>query len=624
MFLVERFRTVRVLSLGVAGTMVASATLVAAAPAHAGELFALPSVGNVTISGHGWGHGRGMGQYGALGYAVNYGWSSAQILDHFYGGTVAGTIGNPEMTVELLAHSGKPLVVTAPGLTVNGTAVGAAAVRLTLSGSNVIAARGAGCGATTWSNFGTYPASSTRVRTTAAPTSLDNLLSTCESTGKRAYRGELAVVSSGGVQRTINYLPTESYLRGVVPHESPAYWGSLGGGKGMQALAAQAVAARSYALAGTRPSGAHTCDTTSCQVYDGAGTKTSTTWTLVEQPLTDTAIGTTAGVVRKLSNGLPARTEFSSSTGGYTAGGTFPAVVDAGDSIVDNPNHSWAATLALSDVASGLGTGTIASMTVTARNGLGADGGRVTNIRVVTTGGAVSNFSGTQVQAALGLDSDWFSISMVPLAEAQSVVKALYQDLLLRPADTSGLQAWSALLAGGVGQPALVAALTSSSEYVQLRIRQAYQKVLGRAADVGGLAGWTQQILAGRVGVDDVQRTFYASQEFVNRSGGTDAGYVAMMYQSILGRTASPAEVASWVAKVHQYARGWVVNQIWFSLEAASARAGAYYPLFLKRAADPAGRAGWAIVLLAQGEGAVRTGIAGSGEYRLLALTRYP
>jgi hypothetical protein len=208
--------------------------------------------------------------------------------------------------------------------------------------------------------------------------------------------------------------------------------------------------------------------------------------------------------------------------------------------------------------------------------------------------------------------------------QAQSVVKALYQDLLLRPADTSGLQAWSALLAGGVGQPALVAALTSSSEYVQLRIRQAYQKVLGRAADVGGLAGWTQQILAGRVGVDDVQRTFYASQEFVNRSGGTDAGYVAMMYQSILGRTASPAEVASWVAKVHQYGRGWVVNQIWFSLEAASARAGAYYPLFLKRAADPAGRAGWAIVLLAQGEGAVRTGIAGSGEYRLLALTRYP
>jgi Domain of unknown function (DUF4214) len=124
--------------------------------------------------------------------------------------------------------------------------------------------------------------------------------------------------------------------------------------------------------------------------------------------------------------------------------------------------------------------------------------------------------------------------------------------------------------------------------------------------------------------VDDVARTLYASQEFVNRSGGTDAGYLAMMYQSILGRTASPGEVASWVAKMHQYGRGWVVDQVWFSLEAASARAGAYYPLFLKRAADPVGRASWARVLLAHGEGAVRTGIAGSAEYRLLALTTYP
>ena len=44
----------------------------------------------VVIDGRGWGHGRGMSQYGALGYAINFGWSSAQILDHYYGGTTAG------------------------------------------------------------------------------------------------------------------------------------------------------------------------------------------------------------------------------------------------------------------------------------------------------------------------------------------------------------------------------------------------------------------------------------------------------------------------------------------------------------------------------------------------------
>src|SRR5665648_49127 len=64
-----------------------------------------------TFTGHGWGHGRGMGQYGALGYAVDHGWSHLEILDHFYGGTARGNIGNPEMSVELLAMTNLPLVV---------------------------------------------------------------------------------------------------------------------------------------------------------------------------------------------------------------------------------------------------------------------------------------------------------------------------------------------------------------------------------------------------------------------------------------------------------------------------------------------------------------------------------
>jgi hypothetical protein len=185
------------------------------------------------------------------------------------------------------------------------------------------------------------------------------------------------------------------------------------------------------------------------------------------------------------------------------------------------------------------------------------------------------------------------------------------------------LQLWSAMLAGGTSQAALVASLTRSSEYVQRRVRQAYVEVLGRSPDAAGLASWTAQILAGRVPVDDVQRRFFSSQEFVNRSGGTDRGFVANMYQSILGRSAGPAEVASWVAQIGAHGRAWVVDQIWFSMEAASARAGSYYVLFLKRAADPAGRACWGRVLLAQGEGAVRIGIAGSLEYRLLALTLF-
>ena len=63
----------------------------------------------------------------------------------------------------------------------------------------------------------------------------------------------------------------EDYLRGVVPRESPASWGDAAGGAGINALRAQAVAARSYAQAENRYPYAKTCDTTTCQVYGGAG-----------------------------------------------------------------------------------------------------------------------------------------------------------------------------------------------------------------------------------------------------------------------------------------------------------------------------------------------------------------
>src|SRR3954449_13579678 len=43
-----------------------------------------------TIKGAGFGHGVGMSQYGAMGYA-SHGWNAAQILGHYYTGTALGT-----------------------------------------------------------------------------------------------------------------------------------------------------------------------------------------------------------------------------------------------------------------------------------------------------------------------------------------------------------------------------------------------------------------------------------------------------------------------------------------------------------------------------------------------------
>ncbi len=97
--------------------------------------------GSVVVDGRGWGHGRGMGQYGALGYAVDEGWSSSQILDHYYGGTVAGTVAPSDIGIRLLSRDNEATtvyvenaVLLVAGQDGNWTALSGKSVRVTLDG----------------------------------------------------------------------------------------------------------------------------------------------------------------------------------------------------------------------------------------------------------------------------------------------------------------------------------------------------------------------------------------------------------------------------------------------------------------------------------------------------------
>src|SRR6187401_581026 len=71
--------------------VLAPATVAADAARRAPAPAAPPSVTATTfvVSGRGWGHGVGLSQYGALGYA-NEGWTYDQIIAHFYPGTELG------------------------------------------------------------------------------------------------------------------------------------------------------------------------------------------------------------------------------------------------------------------------------------------------------------------------------------------------------------------------------------------------------------------------------------------------------------------------------------------------------------------------------------------------------
>lgn len=367
------------------------------------------ATGDVQFTGHGWGHGRGLGQWGSYGYAINHGWSYAQILSHYYGGMVQSVQPDGVLTVELLGQGGKDLVVTSGRpFTVGGVLVGggsAARVQARPDGTFVLSTSHGCASPVVW----TTPITDTRVIPSADPgADLRAMLSLCTATGTVQYRGELSVVSAGGVQHTVNSLRMEDYLRGVVPRESPASWGDGGGGKGIEALKAQAVAARSYAWAESRAGYAKTCDTTSCQVYLGAGNN----YNSLEDRRTDAAIAATAGVVLRTGSGAVVRAEFSASTGGHTAGGQFPAVPDDGD--VVSPHHNWALAVPAGTIADAFGVGTLIEVRVTARNGHGAEGGRVTKVDVIGTGKTVTA-TGSQVRTKLGLKSDWFSVAGAPV-----------------------------------------------------------------------------------------------------------------------------------------------------------------------------------------------------------------
>jgi stage II sporulation protein D len=126
---------------------------------------------------------------------------------------------------------------------------------------------------------------------------------TVKERSNRTYRGAIEVSQHNGKLAVINELPFEQYLYSVVSNE-------MGKGWPLEALKAQAVAARTYALnSGTKYEIAHVSDTTLDQAYDGEEDSDSTQ-----------AVDATAGEVL-LQNGKLITAFFSSNAGGMTSNG---------------------------------------------------------------------------------------------------------------------------------------------------------------------------------------------------------------------------------------------------------------------------------------------------------------
>ena len=441
-FAVRRFSRLLFASLLLLSSGVVAPAATPVAAAGSGALAAVPAAANtvVTLDGAGNGHGYGLSQWGAYGYAVDHGWNATQILDHYYGGTVSGTVSTDTVIVVRLQNldDAQTAVVSATGgLVVDGVAGGpwksVVAREVSPSVYSVwartdaqVCPGAADALASGWTKVADSVATQVNIRTQADSTTTANfgdMPAACEPGGTiRSYRGFLRAVNDAtGANRTVNEVPLEQYLRAVIAKEMSPSWATAGGGKGASALQAQAVAARSYALAENRYSYARTCDMI-CQFYGGAATRASasaTTFTRIEYPATDAAVLANAGVVRRVASGPAASqiayTMFAASTGGWTAAGVgallpFPAVIDEGDDTPGNPNYRWSTTLTGSAITAKYPEiGVFDSITVLTRNGYGEWGGRVLTVRISGATKSVT-VSGDAFKSKFGLKSNWFNV----------------------------------------------------------------------------------------------------------------------------------------------------------------------------------------------------------------------
>ncbi len=365
----------------------------------------------LAVSGHGWGHGLGMSQWGAYGYA-QHGWTYDKILAHYYSGTTLGPASVSTVRV-LLAQPKLMTIASAAPWAVTDAAGTKAALD---------------------------PGSMRMQASLAMPER--KLVPPLTFVGKqplvvngKEYRGKITVSTDGKHLEIVDTAALESYLRGVVASEMPPKWPA-------EALKAQAVAARSYALANlTQKRDFDLYADTRSQVYGGVA---------AESLAASDAIAATKGQV-VLWHGKVADTLFFSTSGGRTAsaeeatGTAVPYLVSVADPYdTTSPVHDWgpvlydgtkvAKQLKLSPPLSDLSI-------------FDGPSGRASSVTATAAGGSHATVTSARFRALLELRSTWFTgalLSLVPQAKTITYGGSLALTGFAHDADSAGLESKTA------------------------------------------------------------------------------------------------------------------------------------------------------------------------------------
>ena len=339
-------------------------------------VLAAPAAASWTVEGRGFGHGVGLSQYGAYGYA-KHGSSYDEILAHYYTHTDLGRSGGGSVRVLLDAGEGS-IDFSGAGRACGkhlkpdrdySFAEDGGAVILRDAGGDKIKACGPEGKAGSTLRIGSLG----------------------------IYRGSLVAHEDHGSLMIINSLGAESYVKGVVPNESPSSWPE-------EALKAQAVVARSYALATSRSGPFDQYDDTRSQVYGGKSSETAAT---------NKAVAATEGEVVTYGGDIATTYYFSTSGGqtensefGFDGGNPVPYLKSVKDPYDDaSPVHKWTLTLSdeqMADKLSGFFDGKLRKIDVI-EHGVSP---RIVRAKVVGSDGS-EVVSGATLREKLGLRSTW-------------------------------------------------------------------------------------------------------------------------------------------------------------------------------------------------------------------------
>ncbi len=362
--------------------------LASAAGAAASPIFVL--------KGHGWGHGVGMSQYGAYGRA-SAGKDYKQILGFYYDGTNVGLTTQNKIRVLLFGGVSSVTLRSSEDFTVGDKTLDRLMDWKLVPRDGQVRVVGKG-----------------KVGDPAIAKPGKGFL---RVNGNR-YRGDLKIFNHGGSLDVVNAVGMQGYLYGVVPSEMPHTWPA-------EALKAQAVAARGYAVRAARAEWFDLYDDTRDQVYYGLDRPDDTPGEYAESTA---AITATAGEVLKYSGDVISA-YFSSSNGGRTAasvdtwGGSLPYLISKQDDFDGkfNPYRNWTEVLSPRALQNRLGASrTPADAVVTERLS-----GRVATVRLTRPGWSQSITDPTgpgpeYFRGALGVRSSRFDFGVLDAVPGKS------------------------------------------------------------------------------------------------------------------------------------------------------------------------------------------------------------